>query len=250
MAIFIASNIIYCLFYAIDNDPTTTIKLTFIGLLVGQSGHLWYIGATIFGLLLLQFLVSRYSDKVLFLVAILMFLSILAGDGYSRLTGIVLQYEAARYLSSIPFLFAGFLIARHNCFLQHVSYKLCIAIILAGILLEYTEAYLLYTKVGAGPHNQELLIGTALLAVGLFCLSLVFTTLTANALSNAGKSYSLLIYLYHPLVIIVLYSVFKIGQLSAYAYWVSPVVSFVVTLLLIKAIEKLSPTVFRLLSGG
>ncbi|MVN78960.1 acyltransferase family protein [Hymenobacter sp. HMF4947] len=250
VAIFIASNIVYCLFYAIDNNAATTIKLTFVGLLVGQTGHLWYIGSNIFGLLILQLLVSRYSDKVLVVVALIVFLGILVGDGYSRLTGITLQYEVARYLTSIPFLFAGFLIARHGEFLQYLSVKLCLISILVGLLVEYTEAYLLYTRVGAGPHNQELLIGTALLALGLFCLSLVFITPSANTLSDAGKNYSLVIYLYHPLVITLLYSVIKIGQFSAYVYWVSPFIDFVVTLLLIKAIEKTSPTVFRLLSGG
>jgi surface polysaccharide O-acyltransferase-like enzyme len=249
LAIIITANVIYCLFYVLDNNPATNIKLTFIGLLIGQSGHLWFIGSSILGLLVLQYLVSRYSDKMLLAIAIGVLLFILLGDGYSVVSSIAVQYEVARYLTSIPFLLAGFLLARQERLLSNLSIKTCVALILIGFAMEVGEAIALYKFFGTGPHNQELLIGTCLLAIGLFCLSLKWVTVQENALSKAGKAYSLLIYLYHPLLISILFEKIKLGGYSSYAYWISPLVVFGSLLLLLKLIRRFSPPVFTTISG-
>jgi surface polysaccharide O-acyltransferase-like enzyme len=233
LAIFLVVNSIYGLFYLLDANPATTIQLTFSGLLIGQSGHLWYIGATIFGLLLLQYLASRYSDSVLLGVALGTLGLILVGYDYASFSGLHMQQEVARYLTAIPFIFGGFLVARHPNLLRHLP-----------------EAIALYKLTGASPHNQELLLGTALLAFGLFCLSLTFRMPTPNAFAAAGKTYSLLIYLYHPLVIAVVYSLLHLGNYHAYYFWFSPLLVFALTLLSVKLVHRFSPPAFRLLSGG
>jgi surface polysaccharide O-acyltransferase-like enzyme len=249
LAILIVANLLYCLFYIIDNNPATNIKLTFIGLLIGQSGHLWFIGSSILGLLMLQYLASRYSDKILLVVALGVLLFILVGDGYSSLLSITIQYEVARYLTSIPFLLFGFLLARQERLLAYLSVKACIAIAISGLAIEGAEAITLYKAFGAGPHNQELLVGTCLLAVGLFCLSLKFITVHENALSKAGKIYSLLIYLYHPIIISILFAKIELGHYNSYAYWVSPLLVFGSLLLLLKLIRRFSQPTFNVISG-
>ncbi len=249
LAILIVVNLFYCLFYVLDNNPATNIKLTFIGLIIGQSGHLWFIGSSILGLLVLQYLASRYSDKTLLLVALGVLLFILIGDGYSSLSSITIQYEVARYLTSIPFLLIGFLLARQERVLAQLSVKACVAIAISGLLIEGAEAIALYKAFGAGPHNQELLVGTCLLAVGLFCLSLKFVTVQENALSKAGKTYSLLIYLYHPIVISILFAKIDLGHYNSYAYWVSPLLVFGSLLLVLKLIHRFSQPTFKVISG-
>lgn len=249
LSILVVANLIYCVFYALDNNPATNIKLTFVGLLVGQSGHLWFIGSSIFGLLILQYLASRYSDRIILLVAVGVALFILIGDGYSSVTSITIQYEVARYLTSVPFLLVGFLLARHEHLLAYLSPKICLAIIFFGLATEFAEAVALYKITGASPHNQELLIGTCLVALGLFCLSLVWVTPQENALSKAGKTYSLLIYLYHPILIAILFEKVNLGQYSDYSYWISPLLVFGSLLVLLKLTRRFCQPVFKIMSG-
>jgi peptidoglycan/LPS O-acetylase OafA/YrhL len=249
IGIFIVANLAYCLFYLIDANPTTAIDLDFIKIIVGQSEHLWYIGSTVFGLLMLQYLASRYSDRTLFVVAAVTLLFVLS-HSYASFTGIHMQQDVARYFTSIPFIFAGFLFGRHPEFLRRLSIPICIVISILGFLMESGEAIALYKLKGAGPHNQEMLLGTALLALGLFCLSLTFMTVQSNGLAQAGRSYSLLIYLYHPIIITIIYSILNLGKYNAYLYWISPIIDFTITLLVLKVIQLVSPTAFKVLSGA
>jgi len=249
-AVFLIANAIYALFYVIDLNPDTNLNLSFVKLLVGQAGHLWYIGSAIVGLILLQYFASRYADGVLLVVALGVFGLILAGEGYSTLTGFHLQYEVARYLTSIPFLFGGFLLARHEGLVRYFPVWAWLLVAAAGLGLEVSEAVLLYKKTGAGPHNQEMLMGTGLLALGIFCTSLVLREPHSERLARWGSQYSLLIYLYHIMVITLLFSILHLGDYSRWFYYFSPVLSFGVTLLLMKVLAKLTPGLYRVISGG
>jgi surface polysaccharide O-acyltransferase-like enzyme len=249
-AVFLVANVVYALFYVVDLDASTSFDLTFVKLIVGQAGHLWYIGSAIVGLILLQHFANRYSDGVLLVIALGVFGLILTGEGYSRLSGFRLQYEVARYVTSIPFLFGGFLLARHETFLRFFPVWLCLVIAVLGLGLEAGEAVLLYKKTGTGPHNQEMLVGTALCALGVFCGSLVLQQSRSNRLARWGSQYSLLIYLYHILVIKVLFSMLHLGDYSQWFYYFSPLIAFGVTLLAIIATYKLMPRVYRVISGG
>ena len=249
IGILIVANLIYCLFYLVDANPASTLDLDFTKIMVGQSEHLWYIGSTVFGLIMLQYLVSRYSDKVLFVVGLVILFFVLSYS-YSGITGIHMQQDVARYFTSIPFIFAGFLIGRHPEFLRHLSVPICIAVTILGFLLESGEAIALYKFTGAGPHNQEMLLGTAILALGIFCLSLASVTVQTNKLAEAGRKYSLLIYLYHPIIITVVYSIWNLGSYNTHLYWVSPLIDFIITLLILRVIQRISPVAFKALSGA
>lgn len=247
LAIYVVSNIIYAVFYLVDANPDTTAELTFTKLLSGQSGHLWFVAASIFGLLLLQYCSNRYSDGKLLAIGAFSFVAILALSGYSPLTGLTTQRETTRYLTAIPFLFTGFLIARHEGFIARLSVIGCVAALIAGVALEFGEAFFLYKKFGAGPHNQELLIGTAIIALGLFCLSLTYVIPTDNAFSRAGRQYSLLVYLYHPVIIGAIYHF--ANQFPRILNMASPAVAFAVTLGFMMFFRKFIPKLYNVLSG-
>lgn len=250
IAIYIISNIIYAIFYLTDADPTTNTNLDFTRFLSGQSGHLWFLASSIFGLLMLQYCASRYSNRTLLAIAALAFAAILILSGYSKATELTAQQETIRYLTAIPFLFTGFLIARNDAFVKQLSVTGCIMALVTGIILELGEAFLLHKKFGASPHNQELLIGTAIIALSLFCLSLVHVISTDNSLSLAGRKYSLLIYLYHPLIISIIYNTANHMPSAHILNLVSPVIVYFVTLALIMFIDKFIPKLFNKLIGS
>lgn len=250
IGIYIISNIFYFIYYLVDSNPSTVAELTFVKFLHGQCAHLWFIAASIFGLLLLQFCSSRYSDRILLIIASLAFGVVLAITGYSSVLGLSIQQETAHYLSAIPFIFSGFLIARHETFVQRISVISCIGLLIVGVALEGGEAIWLYRQFGMGPHNQELLVGTAVIALSLFCFSLNYVITTDNVLSQAGRRYSLIIYLYHPLIISLIYS--KSHQLSfpGLLNIMSPVIVFAATLSLMILLYRFIPKAFNTLNGG
>ncbi len=249
IAIFVVSNIIYLIFFLVDNNPATSVDLTFAGLLIGQTGHLWFIGASIFGLLLLQYIANRYTDKSVLLVAGGVFLIIVSSSGYSKVSGISIQSEAARYLTAIPFLFVGYLISQHSAVLPRLSVTVCILGVLVGFGLECGEAILLYLKTGSSPHNQELLFGTAIMALSLFYFCLMLPVATEWTLASTGKIYSLLIYLYHPLIILVLFNKLALGKYSEWFYYTSPLLVFSILFFILKLLRRATPRVFAVLSG-
>ena len=249
-AVLLVADVVYALYYTLDGDPSTALGFSFVKLIVGQVGHLWYIGAAIVGFILLHYFSSRYPDAVLLVVALGVFGLILAGEGYAQLTGFHLQYEVARYLTAIPFLFGGFLLARHEELLRKVPVVAWLLLALAGLGLEAAEAILLYKHTGAGPHNQELLLGTALFGLGIFGCGLALRQPPGERVAGWGRQYSLLIYLYHVLVISILYSLLHLGDYSPWFYYLSPFIVFGVTVLLIASLARLSPKLLRVISGG
>jgi surface polysaccharide O-acyltransferase-like enzyme len=249
LAIFIVANVIYLLYFWLDNNPATPNALTFTSLLIGQSQHLWFIGSSILGLLLLQYVTSRYASLVVLAVAVATLLFVVAGDGYSKLSGFTVQYEIARYLTSVPFLFAGYLIARHRARLPRLSVGVCVAWVLLGFVLEAGEAVAIYRAAGSSPHNQELLLGTAVAALGIFYLCLMASSETDNQLAENGRVYSLLIYLYHPLLILILFGNVALGNYGNWAYWLSPLVVFFGLLFVLKVLRRGTPRAFAILSG-
>ncbi|MFD2786825.1 acyltransferase family protein [Hymenobacter rubripertinctus] len=250
LSIFLIANIIYGLFFLVDQDPKTLFSPSLVGLLVGQSGHLWYISASIFGYLLLQYAVNRYSDRVLLLTGSAVLIGILAGVAYSTLVHATLPYEVGHLFTSIPFLWGGYLLARHRVITSYFTVTRSVLLIGLGFGLELVEAIGLYKLTGASPHNQELLLGTTLMAFGILCLALTWQTPTENRFAAWGRRYSLQIYLYHALVLAVLYHIFHLESVSPYLGWISPIIGFFVTLGLLKALEQLSPRAFKVLSGS
>ena len=249
-AIFLVANLIYSLFFLIDQDPTTVVNVTLQGVIVGQSGHLWYISASIFGFLLLQYAANRYSDRVLLLLCLLVLVALLVGGGYSRLFQVSLPYEVGHLFTSVPFLWGGYLLARHRAVLTYFTVTRSLMLIGLGLALELVEAVGLYKLTGASPHNVETLLGTSLMAFGLLALALAWQTPTETRLAAWGRRYSLPIYLYHALVMAVLYHRFHLEQLSPYLIWLSPFIIFFVTLGLLKSLEHFSPRAFSIMSGG
>jgi surface polysaccharide O-acyltransferase-like enzyme len=249
LAIFIVANVIYLLYFWLDTNPTTPGALTFTSLLIGQSQHLWFIGSSILGLLLLQYVASRYANTVVLAVAVATLLFIVAGDGYAKLSGFTVQYERARYLTSVPFLFTGYLIARYRARMPRLSVGACVAGVLLGFALEASEAVAIYRAAGSSPHNQELLLGTAVAALGIFYFCLIAVSETDNQLAKNGRVYSLLVYLYHPLLILILFGNMALGRYGNWVYWLSPLLIFFSLLLLLKLVRKSMPRAFAILSG-
>ncbi|UYZ57461.1 acyltransferase family protein [Hymenobacter latericus] len=233
----------------VDSPLLDEPPLSFPTIANGLSGHLWFMGSMIFGYVVLNYLFNKLDDRLLLVAAIGIYAFVLANDAYTSLFHISPTKEASRFFVSISFLTIGYLLNKHNI-TDKVPLWLAVLVTVFGFVLQTTEIILLYKYTGASPHNQEFLFGTALFAVGLTLVATKLQLSTDNVFARIGRKYSLLIYLYHPLFILAIFSFVDIADWGGgWLYLVAPLLTFVVCLGTLILIEKLSPKVFKLLNG-
>jgi surface polysaccharide O-acyltransferase-like enzyme len=252
LTLFITSCVLFLpvgILSTIKNTGSAYKILSFQTLVTGTYFHLWFIGAMIFGYLFIWlFLVSKL-DKLLNFISILIVLMILAFDSYSHIFNISADSNVLRYLSSIPLLNLGFLIAKHNSDLKRNTVLIPLLMVFLGIGIELLEAFLLKKYTSYDPFKHQILIGVLITAVGLLLLSINFNV-PDNMMANYGRRYSLLVYLYHPLAITGVSAVFqKLRILNSLQLFI-PVIVFIITVGIIVFIDKYMARLFKILSGA
>jgi surface polysaccharide O-acyltransferase-like enzyme len=248
LIIFIISNVLYSLIAAQTEFYTIGDILSLRSLVEGDFYHLWFIGSLIFGYMMLWLVLSSKLTKLMPAIAIIILVTALIIGPYAVITKPNIEGHFLRFLLSIPFLFIGFLYSKHQ--LQQTTGRIAGTIVaVTGILVTVLESNLLYR--GNADFNPEFLLGTFLFSIGVFMLSFSSTMEKDSAISKIGRNYSLLIYLYHPLTIVVVFFIIKkLGfQNTNYVVWFNPISIFLVTFLGLKLISNYSPTLFRIISG-
>ncbi|SNR86462.1 Surface polysaccharide O-acyltransferase, integral membrane enzyme [Hymenobacter mucosus] len=250
VAIFALANIVY-LFIALKTEYYTAADIFSVkSLILGDYIHLWFIGSMIFGYITLWFFLSLKMEKLLPSVAAGTLVFILLYSPYSVLTGPYVEGHLSRFLLSIPFLFIGFMYSRFHLE-QRFSKWFSVGMMVAGFALQYIESYILFSFRKEGLFAHEFLFGTFLFSMGVFMLSFAIVTPKDTILSRIGRNYSLMIYLYHPLLIVVtFFAIKKVGlQNSSYTLWFNPVLIFMATLLIVKFLSNKYPNVYKVISG-
>jgi len=233
--------LIYSYFWVYLNhfNPIKTIPILLFGF-----NHLWYLIALFFaGLILYQF--RNASNKVLIISAIVLYL-----------TGIVFQYLGKTHvfteqsildklvsypplhrnflLYALPFVSIGYVIKRSN-FHTKLSKQTVFILLISSVLLLILDSlmsfYYLTGEVILNMNLSFLLLGPVLLIVA-------FTfKVKSNLNSKLLSSYSIAIYLVHPLII---FFIFKIVTLSQTVLtFVTIIVSVIASYVLIQLNRKL-----------
>ena len=100
--------------------------------------------------------------------------------------------------------------------------------------------------------NHQLLFGTLILTAGIFVFALNLK-IGENKLSLWGQKYALLIYIYHPVIIMIqgaiLYKLLP-ERLFNIVGWFNPLIAFSITLLIIGGIDKYWSGLFNVLNGN
>ncbi|SFD13337.1 acyltransferase [Spirosoma endophyticum] len=214
----------------------------------GTHLHLWFLPSMILGFVFLYFLSLLHpSDKIILGVAFLFMAFVLFKDSYANLVpGLsAIPNHHKRILLSIPCLCFGMYIRkREDLFVRYVNWKIGTLLVVLGYGLQIIEAYFLKSIKDYPITAHQFLIGTFYMSMGVFIISLTARS-GKSKLSNWGESYSLLIYLYHPLLIISAMSLFQ----TTTPFLQAPLV-FVLTLLMVSLIHKYLPRLFNFLSGN
>ena len=193
---------------------------------------------------------KRQFENYLLLIALFFTIIVLVLDIYSFIFSIPNKSEFSRFLQSVPFLIIGYLRARDIQSRRIYSVTGSILLIGSGIALQLSESVLVYQISGYSPHKVSLTCGTIFFLLGMFYLSLRLP-IKKNLLSTIGEKYSLLIYLYHPIVYSLLYFILASDFLKniEILLWISPILNLGITCMVIYAIDKLAPKWLHVLSG-
>jgi surface polysaccharide O-acyltransferase-like enzyme len=218
-------------------------------IIAGTNFHLWFLGSLIFGYILIWYCFMLNKGKYLGWISLLVVLFAILSDSYDVILGVELDYELARFMISLPCLYAGIQLAKMQFPKQWWPVYLLIS--LFGLGLSIAEAYALNIAYGLDMWEPQLLFGSLIMALGLFAFA-ASIRLKANALSKMGAQHSLLIYLYHPFVYFLLL-VFGKNLLSEDVRLLferfNPVWGFIVTLSGIVLLQRWLPGVYRILNG-
>jgi surface polysaccharide O-acyltransferase-like enzyme len=250
ISIFLIANIIYSIVALQTSYYSIKDVLSIKSILLGNWFHLWFIGSMILGYITLWFVLSIRQAKAMPYISLAIIALALTIGPYTAFTNLNVELFFSRYIVSIPFLFIGFLFSRHYLnkilLLRH-----SIIIILLGVIGVFIENSIIYNHTKPISINHEYLFSTFLLSIGLFILSFNIKISKENFLAEIGRDYSLLIYLYHPLVILITFSLIKKFRAtnSFYIWWFNPISIFIITLLIIIFIRRMYPKTFKLISG-
>jgi len=224
------------------------IALSLDCLLLGTWQHLWFVGSLIVGYLILWLLYQHRLQKILPYLSAIVLAVMWLSESYSFL-GIRINMPLARTFLSIPLLYIGMLLSRYEVE-KKAGLPFFIVLALLGVALHVTETLMLYYFQHVPIGKMQFFISTSVMAIGFLCLSLKIQTPNPTLLSEWGRKYSLLIYLYHPFILLASTKYYAfVPPRFVFFEWMGPLLAFALTLVPILLIEKYLPTVYKVMNG-
>lgn len=170
------------------------------------SYHLWFLRALILSVLVLYIFIRIKKMKILLICSLLLNLTGLFGQSYSCFANLPIQTSNAWFFG-IFYLTLGYYISqKENRFKGHT--KLWIFLCILFFLLQSLEAFTLVNIFGAKLANYY--ISTIPLSIFLFALVINIKNIKSNNFFAKLGERSIGIYVIHLLVMISLYTFFKI----------------------------------------
>lgn len=227
-----------------------SLTFNFYTIFIGTYFHLWFIGSMIFGYIFIWWCYHIKRERLLVIASISSLIFYLIADSYSILGNIELNSELSRYLIAIPFMFIGLKLS----FLSISPNRkwLLLIIIIFGFGLQFIEANILFEHYGQSISKHQFLVGTVIMVIPLFMLSTLFR-INMNYLTKWGKNYSLLIYLYHPIVILSLATYLKYTpypNINNHINLISPIIIFTISLVVSIVLNVYFKPIFEFLNGN
>lgn len=193
-------------------------------------GHLWYLSAYAYTLLVIAILVNcKFPKKHLWTVPLVLLVVYFVCDTYIVNTAIkkniTLVYLFRNWIfTGVPFFIIGGLISMKNITLSN---NITIPLIIIFSTTALCEIHILHPI-----HIADVFWTTAPLSVILFLFIVSQKIKRPNVLSILGEKYSLYIYIFHPLFCDVLLRDWLKGNNDIYVQSTSPLIVFALSLLM------------------
>ncbi len=223
------------------------IKLTLLErikeiLFTGTMYHLWYFPALILGIWIVYLLLKKVSEKSAFAIILFFYILGLLGDSYYgialKIPGLEIIYQgvfsifgyARNGIFYAPlFLYLGYRIKQRGCLLEKKMHLFLMSLSFIFLLLE--GMLLLFLKI---PRHNSMYVYLPVTAYFLFTLILQY----GKGENRKFRKWSLWIYLFHPLSIVIINKCFHLCSFSIEKYhFLNFICVFLVTFLFVIFIE-------------
>lgn len=201
------------------------------------NGHLWYLGAILYVLIIFAVADKMHLRKLLYIITPILLIGDLVLGKYS----LVLLEQEFPYIIVRNFLFVGIPYFSIGCLLKRYESNLKESMrnnVLTVMTLLFTLTTLLerYILVSAGLNPaRDHYISSTFLAVTVFMIAVKKIGIfgkngkVANVLKRIGQNYSAWIYIVHPIFIMILGTVMKkFGAYNIYQYG-TPIVVYILS---------------------
>ncbi len=215
------------------------------------NGHLWYLGAILYVLIITYIFDRLKLKKILYILTpIFLIIDIIFGKYSLAIFGREFLYIYLRnfIITGLPYFYIGRIIKENQIRIK--NYVAILGIFIFSSTLIFERYILKFYNLNA---ERDSFISVIFLAIIIF---LFFTSFYDDekgqfklskleiALANVGRRYSLLIYIIHPIFILLLKPIiFRLGVYKYYQF-ISAIIIFILCILLIKMVKE----VFKLIN--
>lgn len=239
--LFLEANLMYCLWDLIygllsGNNSILNLKSMVKFVLLNESpfsGHLWYLGAILYTLIIVYLLDKIGCKKIMYWITPVLLIGDLIIGKYSILIfGREFPYIIVRnwLFVGIPYFSIGMMMKENRIRIGKQG-------ILLFTLTTVLERYLLVSN-GLNATRDHY-ISTAFLAIAVFSFALDYKGKVNESVAKIGRDYSTWIYIVHPIFITIFtWFMSKIGAQMVWGY-IGPIVIFVVSLMFIASVGKI-----------
>lgn len=241
--IFLTVNFVYLIFHLFNGSLRTVLSL-YTQLAWGLYFHLWFINSLIGTYVLFWFILKLRLEYLLIPISVVLLAYFLCTNPYNFIFHIKFKLFALNAIS-FPFVTIGYYLSVVQSSKRSVSQYTGIILLIAGVAIQQFEI----TKLAI---HSDLYIGTVFYAIGIFIIALNAKTSSFSTMADYGRKYSLVIYLYHPLI-----NFYLLKLIKTYVDKIIPInsvaviaIEVAVNLMLFIFIDKFSTPLFKALNGS
>jgi surface polysaccharide O-acyltransferase-like enzyme len=243
ISIHLISSLIFIFVKIINNE---NLKFGLVNLLNGTYYHLWYVGSSVIGIILIWYISKIGLYKKLLLISVAILIITLLTDGYDIIINKNIKYMP--FLLSISFIAIGHLISKKN-----IKKNINILGLFLLFIFQFLENYTL--RIFSDKYeNYRIFITTIMFSILLvsFLNKVKSRSKIITFLASLGVKYSLFVYLYHPIFIILLSVLInKKTFLNKYInIGFQPLIIFIITIFTGIIINKYFSRLFKVLNGN
>lgn len=215
----------------------------------GASGHLWYLSAYSYVLLIVSFLAHIKKLKWLPFIALFAFGTYFVCDGFFMYLGmekkLTLVYMFRNFFfTGIPFFTLGAVIRKKAIILVGKQNTINTIILIVFSILALLEIDYFHFN-----HIADVYFMTAPIAISLFLMSISSMCGERSVISDWGRQYSLYIYIIHPLFIVVLKYLTGNSPASIFM-WMNPFIVLTVTMIFSVTFVYVKDKIVKIISNN
>lgn len=183
------------------------------------SGHLWYLGALLYVLLIIAILRKvKLLDKALFVIPVLLIVDLVFGKYSLLIWGKEFDYIYVRnfLFVGLPYFLIGYTMnKKSNWIKERISPRLSAVLTCTFVVTTILERFLL--EINGINATRDHYISTTFLSCALFIMCLVMKDVGKNNwLAVQGRQNSTMVYILHPAFITVLSVLIPTSLMNAY----------------------------------